>query len=506
MQMYSPQKLHPISYILSLITAIKDNFMFIIIFLIFQIDSFDFSDLKNYVWPGILIILFVMSFLRRSVEIFRTRYWIENEYFVLTSGLFNLERKELNIKRIQSVDITQNIVHQLVGGVKLTIKTPSDGINLDMVTKQQSVWIQQEIEKTKRQIEETETVETVDEHTHFEDANSNSVQHEDIHVYQLSLKNLLLMSMTSGALFVTLLTILPILSALSDVIPWDKIFSQVNGFVAHITIASVIVIFAILFIAYIAGVLMNMIRFYQFTLIRNGDFLKVKYGLFNVKTMTLPISRIQAIEEKKSFIRHMLGYTEYAFMITSDMDLDTEDDTITGRITVLPFIKQKEAQTLISSLVPNMAFHQVEKGMPWRGFHRRFWILSLILISIIWAFNDYLWTWIWIPTVIIIAYLVLHSWVTTLYSGAYFSKDEAAVRKVTGFGFRTTYFKKDKVLGYQESAHPFMRRANLTHFRFILASGSINKEVGLNFEDKNKAKAYNHWYLGGAIVYHGKNE
>ncbi|CAD7359211.1 membrane-flanked domain-containing protein [Staphylococcus schleiferi] len=116
--MYSPQKLHPISYILSLITAIKDNFILIVVFLIFQLDSFDFTDLKNYVWPGILTILFVLSFLRRSVEIFRTRYWIENEYFVLTSGLFNLERKELNIKRIQSVDITQNIVHQLVGGRK----------------------------------------------------------------------------------------------------------------------------------------------------------------------------------------------------------------------------------------------------------------------------------------------------------------------------------------------------------------------------------------------------
>ena len=51
-----------------------------------------------------------------------------------------------------------------------------------------------------------------------------------------------------------------------------------------------------------------------------------------------------------------------------------------------------------------------------------------------------------------------------------------------------------------------MRRASLTHFRFILASGSINKKVGLNFEDKDKAKAYNQWYLGGATAYHGKNE
>lgn len=136
--MYSPQRLHPISYVLSIIEAVKSNFLFVIIFVLFQLDSFDFTDWTNYIWPGFIAISFTLVFINRTIEIYRTRYWIEGDYFIVKSGLFNLEQKELNIRRIQSMDTVQPIVHQLVGGVKLTIKTPSDGIDLNMVTKRQS--------------------------------------------------------------------------------------------------------------------------------------------------------------------------------------------------------------------------------------------------------------------------------------------------------------------------------------------------------------------------------
>lgn len=46
--MYSPQRLHPISYVLSIIEAVKSNFLFVIIFVLFQLDSFDFTDWTNY--------------------------------------------------------------------------------------------------------------------------------------------------------------------------------------------------------------------------------------------------------------------------------------------------------------------------------------------------------------------------------------------------------------------------------------------------------------------------
>ena len=48
---------------------------------------------------------------------------IEEDHFILTTGVFNKERKELNISRIQSADTSQGLINQIVGGVELIIKT-----------------------------------------------------------------------------------------------------------------------------------------------------------------------------------------------------------------------------------------------------------------------------------------------------------------------------------------------------------------------------------------------
>ncbi len=54
-----------------------------------------------------ICILFNIIYISQIVGIMNTRYWIEDNYFILTTGIFNKKRKELNIKRIQSVDMTQ---------------------------------------------------------------------------------------------------------------------------------------------------------------------------------------------------------------------------------------------------------------------------------------------------------------------------------------------------------------------------------------------------------------
>ena len=129
MTMYNPQRLHPISYVTGLIDVIKQNFIVIILFL-FNIRNFKFDDFGSYIWPGVMTLIFLVSFIHNIIKVYNTRYWIENNHFILTTGVFNKERKELNISRIQSADTTQSLVNQVVGGVELIIKTPSDGIEL----------------------------------------------------------------------------------------------------------------------------------------------------------------------------------------------------------------------------------------------------------------------------------------------------------------------------------------------------------------------------------------
>ena len=90
--MYDPQKLHPISYVTSLINVIKNNFIVIIIFL-FNIKDFKYDDFYSYLWPGIMTLIFLITFFYNIFKVYNTRYWIENNHFILTTGVLNKRAK-----------------------------------------------------------------------------------------------------------------------------------------------------------------------------------------------------------------------------------------------------------------------------------------------------------------------------------------------------------------------------------------------------------------------------
>ena len=94
MTMYSPQKLHPISYIDGLISVIKSNFIVIIIFL-FNIKDFKYDDFSSYIIPGIMTLIFSIGFIHNIIKVYNTRYWIEEDHFILTTGV--LIRNEKNL-------------------------------------------------------------------------------------------------------------------------------------------------------------------------------------------------------------------------------------------------------------------------------------------------------------------------------------------------------------------------------------------------------------------------
>lgn len=48
--------------------------------------------------------------------------------------------------------------------------------------------------------------------------------------------------------------------------------------------------------------------------------LKIEYGLFNKKKVTVPTKQLQAVVERQSYIRRLFGYTAIHFIITSDFE------------------------------------------------------------------------------------------------------------------------------------------------------------------------------------------
>lgn len=493
--MYNPQKLHPISYITGIIQALKENIILIFIFLIFNLRDFEFNDFKSYIYPGIVVIIFLISFLYRAVKVYNTRYWIENEHFILDTGVFTKERKELNIRRIQSMDTSQSIINQIVGGVKIQIKTPSDGIDLETVSKNQSLLIQQALKEAQNTLLTVETKDNHDENISTDNKKQPLIEN---HLYKLSFKELLLMAMTSGAIGVAFAAVSPIIGAFSDKLPWHWLTDELANISQAIFVIVLMMIGIVLLISYIIGTVIVIIKNFNYTVVESDNQLNIRYGLFNIKNISVPIERVQGVVERQSFIRSIFGFTAIHFIITSDMhDFDKDDDSLDGNITVLPFIKKQKAYTIIKSLMPNMKFNKVKEGMPWSGYHRYFWIQSviLLLVSIVVAYYWQIWP-VYLA-IFIVLLLAIHSLIVIKKSGYVLEGDELAIKNTKLFGFKTTYFKHDKLLGLELKKNPFLDKKDLINFHFIIAKAAGNQEIGLRYLEQQKVEHLKAWYLRG---------
>ncbi|AKL92366.1 putative membrane protein [Staphylococcus capitis] len=497
MTMYNPQKLHPVSYVTSLINVIKNNFIVIIIFL-FNIKDFKYDDFYSYLWPGIMTLIFLITFFYNIFKVYNTRYWIENNHFILTTGVLNKERKELNISRIQSVDTTEGFVNQIVGGVELIIKTPSDGIELSTISKKQSVSIESEIKNIQQVLNATHQAEVNVDFEKDEDEDNESLKNVPTKsIFKMSFKQLLFMAMTSGAIGITLITLSPIVGSFSDIIPWEKLGGELSYVLKSTFFIIIAIVVVVLIMSYIIGTCLAFIRYYGYKVTQQGHQLKIQYGLFTKKNVTVPTNRLQGVLEHQSYLRRLFGYTSIHFYITSDIVTSAETSDVNGRIMILPFIKRQQAYEVIQSLVPEMRFNTAHTGMPLRGFHRHFLIPSLILI-IASFIGWYFWSkWSFVIAWLLIILLIIRAILYVRYSGYYLENEEIVIQKASLLNMKRFYFKLNKVIGMEIRQHPLLERKHLANFKFIIAKGFENKKIGLKYTDVSKVNEFKEWYMRG---------
>ncbi|PTE74912.1 hypothetical protein BUY85_13975, partial [Staphylococcus equorum] len=441
----------------------------------------------------------LFSIIGQVSKVYNTTYWIENDHFVLATGIFTKERKELNIRRIQTLDTSQGIINQIVGGVKLQIKTPSDGIDLDTVSKKQSELIQRTIKEKQRELASQNEEPDLTSIPEPEDNGDNPEQlSEPVRLYKLNFKELLFMALTSGAIGVAFAAISPIIGAFSEVIPWEWLTGEFARISQAIFVIVLIMVATIIIASYILGTLIVIIKNYNYIVTQNDNQLNIRYGLFNVKSITVPTDRVQAVVERQSFLRKLFGFTSIHFVITSDMNgNDKEDISLDGNVMILPFIKRKKAFEIIKSLIPSMAFENAEKGMPWRGFHRHFWQETVILLVLATIVNYFWLPWSFLIAAIMILLLIIHSLIVIKSSGLKVQNDELVVRNVTMFGFKNTYFKHDKILGMEIKRNPFLINSDLGNFNFIIAKAAGSEAIGLKFNNYKEVETLQNWYLRG---------
>ncbi len=493
--MYNPQKLHKIAYAGSVVKGTKTMFFpAIIIFFNMREELFSgsVSPWMLFSGIGILALVFIVFTGFDMLNIYRTRFWIENNKFIYKDGILTRNEKELDIKRIQSIDFNEPFFHRIFGAVQLDILTPGDGIKIDTIKKSQGQEIQKMIYEEQQDIENEDiTVNQGDSSRWPRETETEAVPkaaaREFVTLKKMKTKELVLMAMTSGGLGVFAAIFFGILNVVGGEILIENYFEYVSGLVRSIVFGIVISSLVFVIIGYIIGTIIIMVRNYDYTLKQSGEDLTVEYGLFSKKNKSVNINRVQNVIISDSILRRLIGYYALSVSITSD---SLESDQIDGKVQLLPFIKKKELYSIIGDIFPNYYLELPKRVVPFRAIRRYFQITLLFFIAGIsvmayFFHGETFMFYFYIGAAVILLLLIASGIYSAKNVGYAIYKDEINLMTASFFTRRHYAIKRDKIIDTTYRRNPFLHRADLGHIEVSTPGGIASSSAEIKFIEKH---------------------
>ena len=327
-------------------------------------------------WMMLMLIPSALVALARYLS-FRIRY--EGTELVVRSGLVFRNERHIPYARIQNLDGVENVFHRLLGVVEVRVETgagtePEARISVLPVSA---------FEEMRRRVFEGRG----DAAPHVGGAADSVAATPPAPVaplLQLSMRELLLYGLLESRGLVVigaaygLLWELGLLDRL-----WGQLFDE--GWIGKGLVRSLVQsafagagmpwrqlalaaagIAALLLVARLASMAWAAIRLYGFRVLRDGDDLRIEFGLFTRVTATVPIRRIQTITTYESLLQRLTGRMSVRVETAGGRDAGTGAGS-RERQWLAPIIRTTDCQDLIRRILPELDL----PGLAWQPPHPR---------------------------------------------------------------------------------------------------------------------------------------
>ncbi|WAA12558.1 PH domain-containing protein [Fervidibacillus halotolerans] len=349
--MSEKRRMHPIAIVTNLLKEIKEAiFPIVITFIIGSGEKEGYLDSFIFFVP---IIIFIAAIVSSFVRWLRFTYRIEEGELRIEHGLFVRKKRYIPFERIQSISTSEGILQRLFGLVKMTIETAGGQLEaeamLTAISKEEAARIQSTFEMVKAGISQEGMTNSIDDEEPFTERSQLNIEEKKELVYQMSFKEILLVSFTSGGALGVISAVVAFISQFDELIPFDKLYSDLLNFVAHgIVLASIVGMF-IIFMAYLVAIFRSMLKYSNFTVEKTDENVIISYGLLEIRRTTVPLNRVQGIEVRENLIRSLFGYASvYIINASSGSTEETFDN-----ILVCPFIKKNKISEVIEKILPD---------------------------------------------------------------------------------------------------------------------------------------------------------
>ena len=233
----------------------------------------------------------------------RFEYELTPDTFDIRSGVLSRRQREIPLRRIQNVDISQNVVQRLLSVAQVGLETAGGGgteAQLRYVGVEQAERLQAEISRLSRAADAADGEPTVADEERFET------------VFEMSERELGVLALVSMDLRIASFLLFgasvfaPSAGSMFDPQSWYEYGFGFESLVRAV-LGPAAALAAVVALALVSGAL-SAARYYGFTLDRGDEELRYERGLLQKFSGTIPLSKVQTLTVKENVIARLLGY------------------------------------------------------------------------------------------------------------------------------------------------------------------------------------------------------
>jgi putative membrane protein len=450
--MSKPKRLHPIAIFINSGKKIK-KIIIPLIGLVFLGHKDEGRTLFNLLASIVVIIFTLFS---SAISWFRYTYHLEKEELRIEYGIFIRKKRYISFERIQSLDMTEGVLHRLFGLAKVQVETAggdlSDGAEavLAAISKKEAQYIQDYFNSHKASVKLIQGL---------------GNQQEEAPIYQITTIQLLLLSLTSGGAGVIISAALAFLSQMDDFIPYKKWFGGLEKLVSGSIMFFSILVFIGFILIWVLTLLGIMLKYANFTVIKKDGDLVISQGLLERRQVTIPVKRIQSIRMSENWVRQMLGYATVYVESAGGVALDTKE----SNVILFPMIKRNQIASLIEQHLTDYKIVTSFKGLPKRAMSRyimRSWyiVVPIVVVSIL-----FLKVW---GSISLILLLIATFWAYLKYKDAGWNlENQQLTFRYRNLIRHTVFMKKNRIQTIEVFESYFQRKNQLATVEAFVKSG-----------------------------------
>ncbi|MFD1927705.1 PH domain-containing protein [Sporosarcina siberiensis] len=483
-------KLHWITAIIEVLKTLKDM-IFPLIILLFangfkeNMDSGKwYLDYLTFIIFGVLIIVFLVT---GVIKWKRFVYWFEDDELRIEYGLFVKKKRYIPFDRIQSLDYTEGILHRPLKLVKVKVETAGNTSSLKSeaeltaITKEAASVIEAKMAEAKRR--KTSVVLNEGE---FQEDIQGEVAPISKPVFNMSMKNLLLLATTSGGIGLILSGVLIFIVQFSEFIPYETMYKELAGFVKFGTLLIVIAVFIGFLVVWGISVAMTYLSYYNFSVTIEKEDLVITRGLIEKKRATVPLNRVQGVRIIENPFRQLFGY---ASVVIDNAGGGLGEG---AKINLFPLVKKSEIDGPLKEVFPDLIIEKPTNKLPSRGKRYYYRIDFLWMIPVIGALTYFFFPYGLLSLLLVPVFVLFGLWQHR--SAAYDISGNQLTMQFRGLSLQTTYLLKKRIQSMEMKQNYFHKKKSVATLSARIKSGATMFNAQVSHMDEAEAERILSWY------------